>query len=371
MRNRSFHLLAYTDSVGIGGAEISLGHLVRTADPDLQITVVGVAQKVVQFVAQQRPRSQSIVLPDKGIQAVFAHFRCFWKQQPEVVHLNLCTPWAGAIAQLVALSLPQARVIRVDQLPLRTTEALTLWRTRALCLRTDAHVAVGQASARRMEDFYALGRNSVLSIPNGVPDYKTPSLDAPRPQGEIVVGTIARLNPMKAQDILLEAIARVEATRLVILGDGDTRAELQQLAQKLGIAHRVEFRGWVDHPQRYLSEFDIVAIPSRSEGFPLSMVEAMLAARPIVATRVGSMPEAIFDGKTGLLVKKNDVSELANALQRLRDDRTLRQQLGQHARELALAHFTSEAMTQQYEQLWEKVLSLPRRPRLWVPRPLD
>lgn len=370
MRNQFFHLLAYTDSAGIGGAEISLGHLVRTADPDIQITIVGVAEGVVQAIAQQRPLSQSVVLPARGSQAVLAHLRCFWRLQPDMVHLNLCTPWAGAIAQSAALSLPQARVIRVDQLPLRTTDALPLWRTRALCLRVDAHVAVGEASARRMEDFYALGRNSVLSIPNGVPDYDSPSPDVPCSQGELVVGNIARLNPMKAQDVLLKAIARVEGTRLVILGDGDEKAELQQLAQALSIQHRVEFRGWVDHPQTYLPEFDVVAIPSRSEGFPLSMVEAMLAARPIIASRVGSMPEAIFDGETGLLVEKNDVGGLSQALQRLRDDRTLRQRLGQQARKLALTHFTAKAMTQQYEQLWEKVLDLPRRPRLGVPRPL-
>ena len=73
-----------------------------------------------------------------------------------------------ATVTLAALSIPGARVVTIDQLPLRTVEASWLWRTRSLTLRVDAAVAVGEASARRMEDFYALGRSSVRSIPNGV-----------------------------------------------------------------------------------------------------------------------------------------------------------------------------------------------------------
>ncbi|MCY7320291.1 MAG: glycosyltransferase, partial [Phormidesmis sp. CAN_BIN36] len=127
----------------------------------------------------------------------------------------------------------------------------------------------------------------------------------------------------------------------------------------------------VETPRDHLAEFDVVAMPSRSEGFPLAMVEAMLAARPVITTRVGSMPEAIIDGKTGLLIEKNDVDGLAEALRRLRDNPHLRTELGQRSREMALRHFTVEVMTAQYEQLWEKVLSVERSPRLRVPRPRD
>ena len=89
------------------------------------------------------------------------------------------------------------------------------------------------------------------------------------------------------------------------------------------------------------------------------MVEAILAARPVVTTRVGSMPEAILDGETGLLIEKNDVNGLAKALLKLRDDPQLRIELGQQARKMALEHSTVESMTTSYEQLWEKVLSVP------------
>ena len=361
----SLRVVVYTDSAGIGGAEISLAHLVTTASSEIDITIVGVSELVVNAIARGRPQSKQIVLTNK----LSAHWLTFQNLKPDIIHINLCTPWACSLAFISALFLPQTRVIRVDQLPLRTTDAIALWRTRFLSLRVDAHVAVGEASARKMEDFYALGRSSVISIPNGVPDLGEPC--PPLNSGLMTIGSVGRLDAMKAHDVLLRAIAQVEQVRVVILGEGEHRQTLEQLATELGISDRLELRGWVENPRDYLAEFDVVALPSRSEGFPLAMVEAMLAARPVVATRVGSMPEAILDGETGLLIEKNDVNGLAKALLRLRDDPQLRIDLGQQARKLALERFTIEAMTTSYEQLWEKVLRVPRSPRLQVSRPRD
>jgi glycosyltransferase involved in cell wall biosynthesis len=366
------HVLVYTDAAGIGGAEISLGHLVATASDSIKITVVGVAQGVVDTIAHRRPQASRVVLPSKGAPAFIAHWLTFQRLQPDIIHCNLCTPWACATGLTAALTLPDVRVVRVDQLPLRTTDPIALWRTRALSLRVDAHVAVGEASARRMEDFYALGRDTVISIPNGVPDLagelKPP---AARPAGQMVVGSIGRLDAMKAHDILLRAIAQVEGVKVTILGEGEQRTALETLASELGVSDRLSLPGWVDHPRSYLPEFDVLAMPSRSEGFPLAMVEAMLAARPIVATRIGSMPEAVIPEKTGILVEKNDVAGLANALHLLRDNPRLRLQLGQQAREMAVSRFTVDSMTKSYEQLWQNLLFTTQSPRFRVSRPKD
>lgn len=369
--DRSLHVVVYTDSKGIGGAEISLGHLVANASNDITITVMGVSQTVVEAIAARRPDSQQVVLPDQGIAAVIAHLATLQRLRPDIVHVNLCTPWAGAIGLFAALTLPQARVVRVDQLPLRTTDAVELWRTRLLSLRVDAHVAVGEGSARRMEDFYALGRHSVLSVPNGVPDRGEPAPWPERPAGQLFVGSIGRLDAMKAHDVLLQAIAQVDGVYCAILGDGDQRLALEQLADELGIRDRVELRGWVEHPREFLGEFDAIVQPSRSEGFPLAIVEAMLAARPVVATRVGSVAEAVLHQETGLLMDKDDVGQLAMALRRLRDQPELRQRLGNRGREVAIAHFTAKQMTARYEQLWQRLVATPQAPRLHVPRPRD
>lgn len=376
-KNRSpLRVVVYTDATGIGGAEISLGHLVSNLSSAIDLTILGVSEQVVKAIAAQRPTASQVVLPDRGIPALASHLITLHQLQPDIVHVNLCTPWASALGLMAALTLPNARVIRVDQLPLRTTDAIALWRTRLLCLRVDAHVAVGQASAKQMEDFYALGRRTVLSIPNGVPNVISDiKIDAipfiPRLNEQVIVGSIGRLDAMKGHDVLLQAIAQVESTQVVILGEGEQRQALEQLAINLGISDRVTLLGWVDNPRAYLPAFDIVALPSRSEGFPLAIVEAMLAARPIVATQVGSVAEAIIDNETGLLVEKDDVKGLASAIRRLVNDPDLRERLGQRGREVAIAHFTVEQMTKRYEQIWQSVLAVPQSPRLRVPRPRD
>lgn len=378
------HVLAYTDSAGIGGAEISLGHLVATASPDIHFTVVGMHSAVVDAIAQRRTKTPQYVLPAQGLPALRSHLKTFHSLQPDIVHLNLCTPWAGAIGLFAALSMPKARVVRVDQLPLRTTDLITWLRTRSLSLRVDAHVAVGQACGRIMEDFYALGRRTVQSIPNGVPDLgpSDPVYSPTTPQAIeggfkveterwFHIGSVGRLDPMKGHDVLLRAIAQVEGTKLVIVGDGAYRSELEQLAATLGVADRLLLPGWVDQPRHYLPTFDVVVQPSRSEGFPLTIVEAMLAARPVIATRVGSVAEAITHEQTGLLIDKDDVDGLVTALCYLRDRPHLRQQLGQQARAIALDRFTVQAMTTQYEELWRSLLTTPRKPRFRIPQPKE
>lgn len=364
--SKSLHILVYTDAAGVGGAEISLGNLLATIPAEVQISIVGVSQTVIEAIAKCRPNSTYIVLPN---QAFIRHLLTFQKLHPDVIHFNCCTPWANRLGLTAAMFLPQVRIVRVDQLPLRTTDATTLWTTRALCLRVDAHVAVGQKSAELMENFYALGRNSVISIPNGVPDSIAPT--QPRSTLPIIVGSIGRLDAMKAHDILLRAIAQVEDVQAIILGEGEQRSSLEQLAIELGISDRVKLLGWIAHPRSYLSEFDVVAMPSRSEGFPLAMVEAMLAAKPVIATRVGSMPEAIVAYETGLLIEKNDVDGLAQAIRQLRDQPELRAKLGQQARKAAVEQWTSEAMAAKYLSLWQSLLLAPPKPRLRVDRPKD
>lgn len=371
MSPKPLRIVTYTDAAGMGGAEISLGHLVASVSDDIEMIVLGTSELVVNAIAKQRPSASAQVLPAKGAGSVIAHLTALHQLQPDIVHCNLCTPWACATGLAAALTLPNARVVRVDQLPLRTTDAFTLWRTRILSLRVDAHVAVGEASARRMEDFYALGRNTVLSIPNCVPSIVDELPPPLRPNGQMVVGSVGRLDPMKAHDVLIRAIAQVEGVKVVILGEGSQRSQLEQLASDLGVSDRLTLLGWVDHPRTYLPEFDVMVLPSRSEGFPLAIVEAMLAARPVIATRVGSVAEAVIDGETGILVDKDDVAGLATALRRLHDDPAWRDRLGRRGREVATARFTVERMARSYERLWHQVLSTPQVPRVRVPRPRD
>jgi glycosyltransferase involved in cell wall biosynthesis len=357
-------VVAYTDSAGVGGAEISLEHLVRTAPAAVDVVVAGTSRATVERLAAARPGARALVVR----RGVLAHAAAFAAVRPDVVHVNRCVPWATAAAACAALGTPGTRLVTVDQLPLRTTHAGLLWRTRALTLRADVAVAVGRVSARRVEDFYALGRGSVVSVPNGVPPVDAVR-SAPPPGGELRVGSLGRLDPMKGYDVALRALARVDGVRLVVHGAGGEAARLATLARDLGVVERVEWRVWTSDRAAALGGFEVFVLPSRTEGFSLSLVEAMSAGLPCFATDVGGAGEALDEGRCGLLVPPDDPGALAAALVRLRDDPAGRERLGTAARERARALYTATRMASAYVDLWTRAVARPRRARLRVPAP--
>lgn len=368
----------YTDARTVGGAEISLGNLLAELPPQLDVSVIGVDERVVEQVASHRHGVYRQVL-GPGRTGVGAHLLAFASRRPDILHVNRCVPWACASAIAAGLLLPGLRVVTVDQLPIRTTDARELWRTRALTLRVDVRVAVGEASARRVEDFFALGRRSIVSVPNGVPEHPAGMADdrsgsasvRPRrtPEGRsvdeaFVVGSLGRLDPAKGYDVLLRAVARVDGVGLELVGDGVARADLEALCAQLGICERVAFTGWRRDARLRLSSWDLFVLPSRSEGFPLSIVEAMFARLPVVATTVGSVSEAVEHGETGLLVAPDDPGALAGALRRLRDDPALRLRMGTRGQAVAAREFTAAVMAQRMIAHWEAARGAPRAPRL-------
>ena len=133
----------------------------------------------------------------------------------------------------------------------------------------------------------------------------------------------------------------------------------EALARKLGVADRLDITGWTSDPGSHLSRFTVFCLPSRSgtESFPLSIVEAMLAELPVVATAVGSVTEAVRDGETGLIVPVDDPEALRRALRLLLDDPGLRQEMGRRGRRRALERFTAERMVAGFEELYREVLA--------------
>jgi glycosyltransferase involved in cell wall biosynthesis len=218
----------------------------------------------------------------------------------------------------------------------------------------DRHVGVGERTSRDVEEVVHLRHGSVRTIHNGVPDESFEPLarltDGP------VVGAIGRLERQKGFDTLIRALGDVEGSTLVLVGDGNERAALERLAESVGITDRVIWAGWSDEPRRYLSTFDVFALPSRFEGFPLALLEALLARSAVVAGDVGSISEAVVDGKTGLLVPPDDPSALADAIRRLLAETGLRRQLGEQGRQLVLERFTAAHMTRAFESLYTELL---------------
>jgi len=181
--------------------------------------------------------------------------------------------------------------------------------------------------------------------------------------GDVAVGVASRLIPGKGHAGLLEAHARaahdVPRLRLVIAGDGPLRAELERRAHELGHGDRVRFLGFVADVRAFMGACEVLAFPTQpelSEGFGLAALEAMASARPVIATRVGSLPELVADEVNGLLVEPRSTDGLAAALVRLAESESLRGQMGERGRIRARDEFSLEAMVERTLAVYDEAL---------------
>lgn len=176
-------------------------------------------------------------------------------------------------------------------------------------------------------------------------------------------GIIARLTEQKAHRVLFEAMAQpaLEKLHLVVVGDGELKADLRARSESLGIHGRVHFLGARRDLGNILAAIDIFAMPSYWEGLPLSMVLAMGAGLPVVASRVAGIPEVVTDGVSGLLVEPGDREQLTRALSALVEDQGARLRLGAAARSFVVPRFGIDGYVASITGLYDRLLAAKRR----------
>ncbi len=214
-------------------------------------------------------------------------------------------------------------------------------------------------------------RNQLEMIPNFVDEQAFTPLPADRREAlkqqvglsssDIAIGVVANLYPVKDHRTLIRAAARLAtrwpAVRYVLVGEGSERKTLVQLASELGIADKVLMPGRIPPQSGIAGIFDIAVLTSREEGFPNWVVEAMAAARAVVATNVGGVPDAIVDGETGILVEAGDDERLADALERLLGNAQLRDRMGNEGTLRARRLYHESSVIASLESLYERLAS--------------
>jgi glycosyltransferase involved in cell wall biosynthesis len=175
------------------------------------------------------------------------------------------------------------------------------------------------------------------------------------PDESVVITEIAHLAPHKGQDHLIAAFALIAdaSMRLLLVGEGPIKPNLERQARSLGIADRVTFADSRNDLPRVLAASDILALPSTFEGFGIVQAEAMYMGIPVVATSAGGSTEVVADGVTGFLVPFGDEAALADRLSRLKDSDALRRQFGVAGRARVLERFTQKTMSARYASLYE------------------
>jgi glycosyltransferase involved in cell wall biosynthesis len=358
VRSRPLRLACYFDADSQGGSSASLGVLLGALDPAFDVTVMGTSEAMLASVAGARPEAKTRLLsPVRSkfdVRAIGEHVRAVRAIRPDILHVNLDNPWTSQYG-LLAGALTRTPIVAVIHGRTPPWRRRQQWLVRLVARGVQAYVCVSRDSARYAEALLGLKPGSVHVIHNGA--LVTAGSAPPVPPGEVRVGAVGRLSPEKGLEVLVEALRTVPGCRLVLVGEGPERASLEELVDRLGLGERVAFAGWVDPPWTATWAFDVLAMPSFMEGFPLVIVEAMLAGIPVVASAVGGIPEIVVEGETGLLVPPNDADALAASLRRITDDAELRTEMSARCRSVALEHFTARTMAANFEQLYRELLS--------------
>ncbi|MBN8846510.1 MULTISPECIES: glycosyltransferase family 4 protein [unclassified Sphingomonas] len=177
---------------------------------------------------------------------------------------------------------------------------------------------------------------------------------------EVVIGTVAGLRAVKDLPLLVRAAGGLAGKyRLVIVGEGPERAEIERAAMAMGIDDKVLLPGFLDRPYRYMRHFDLLALSSRSEQFPISVVEAMAAGLPIVAPPVGDVPRMVSAENLPFVAEYATEVKLRDAMQPLLNDAALRAQVGAANQAKARAEYDEGVMIARYAALYEEAMGRP------------
>jgi glycosyltransferase involved in cell wall biosynthesis len=225
---------------------------------------------------------------------------------------------------------------------------------RRVAQRYDAVVAVSDSICDYVARDLGLRPPQLVTIHNGIGAH--PSSVGPRRDGPLTFITVGRLSTVKNQALMLRAFARVASefpdARLRFVGDGPERPALVSEVERLGLAGRVEFLGFRNDIDALLAEAHVFLMSSHYEGISIAVLEAMRARLPVIASRVGGMPETLADGRCGILFDDGDAEAMADAMGRLARARDTREAMGEAAQQRQREEFSLAATIAKYDALY-------------------
>lgn len=307
------------------------------------------------------------ISPFADLKVLFKLYRLFRREKPDIVHTH--TAKAGFVARLAAwlAAVPiivhtfHGHVFHSYFGPLKTR--LFIFIEQVLAHLTDRIITISQLQRQEILEYGIASSDKILIISLGFDLEPFLTNDCWRGQLRAefgfaerikLVGIVARLTGVKNHELFLEAAAlvhkRCESVQFLIVGDGELRTDLEQQAERLGLNGVVSFLGWRQDLPAIYADLDLVVLTSRNEGTPVTLIEAQASGCPVVATKVGGVPDIILDGETGYLVPPNDAHALAETmLQALSDDS---QKLGQAGRQLVKEKFSVSRLVHDIETLY-------------------
>lgn len=363
-----FRVVHLVTSLAIGGLEKVVLDLVRCRTRDVfsaHVVCLEAAGVLAQGFAALDVSVEAIGTTSSVPLRILKLARLLRKLKPHILHTHNPSPLLhGALAARLAGVPVLVHTKHGRNFPNRRVRVAT---NRLAALFTDCVVAVSDDAARIAHDVERIPVDKVRLIHNGV-DTDRFRYRGPRPHGDgFRAVTVARLDPVKDQATLLQAVRLVAdrnpTFRLDIVGDGPSRAALESRRTELGLDRQVRFCGYQSDVEPYLAQADVFLLSSISEGIPLTLLEAMAVGLPGIATDVGGNREVIVPGVTGYLVPPRSPEALAEAMLSIQADPLAIERMGHASRQRIEAEFGLANVVAQYEAIYLEYLGRRGRGR--------
>ncbi len=311
------------------------------------------------------------VRPTRWRDALFA-YRLFAQPRPDLLLANFgavnvmtLAGWLRGVPARLAWYHTLQAALAIDQQSTAWRRKLQAMRKRLVYQFVTHFVPVSRAAQADLRTGFGIPADRCRVLYNPLHDPLAQAEDAPPLAQQVLC--VGRFDPVKGQDVLLRAWASVHAEfpelRLVLAGDGALREPYQALAQTLGIADAVVFHGNAAHDEvlRLLQASVLSVVPSRNDNCPLTVIESLACGTPVVASRVGGIPELFDDNTEGFLVPPDDPVTLADRIGRILRDAALRQRLSVNARQRFLARYEMQRVVKD-EADWLEQLAASAQP---------
>jgi glycosyltransferase involved in cell wall biosynthesis len=286
-----------------------------------------------------------------------------------VVHAHNFVPNYYSATALLALRQKVTLVGTSHDMGTRLSNRKLRWMYRASLLRTARLAMVGQQVHERYVSAGWIDAARSETVLNGIPVQRFTNSDARRRAARAqlgldastpLIGCVGRLVPLKNQRLMIDVLPTLlrahPSLKLAIVGDGELDGALRQQARSGGVAGQVLFLGQRADVADLLPAFDIFALPSRTEGLSIALLEACATGLAVVATAVGGNPEIVRHGETGLLVPVDDADALRDALMTLLDDASLRGRLADSANLWVKENASIEALCSTYDRFYRRAM---------------
>jgi len=361
---------------------LSEGLADRGYDTTLVVGELARGEGSMAFVAESRGiktvRLSSLsreIAPLRDLVALLRLTRFIREQRPRIVHTHTAKAGAiGRVAAVLAGGEPKpivihtfhGHVLRGYFGPIRTFGFLTLERllarvsTKLVAVSPEVRDELVSLGVAPSEKFAVVRLGVELAERVRDSDRAETRRQLGLPPERFVIGWVGRMTAVKRVDDAIEAFRilldrGVDAT-LCLVGDGPDRDQLERRAKELGVIRHCLFLGYQEEMGGWFAAFDAFALPSANEGTPVSVIEALAAGCPVVATRVGGVPDVVDDGRTGFLVDSGDTTALANRLEQLAADPDLRERFSRAGKESVASRYAVGRLVDDVDRLYRELL---------------